>query len=143
MAGKVNELARSISQMPQVWRASLKGEGPVDLTAAKIAAASQQLLIPKSFMGGIAKTVSEKMLGDSVHEIPQNEWPSEIKDAGFEGSIIHMDELVLDIPSVIRALAEPYKDSIIKIDNISPAHDIPSPQGLHYVKLNIGKETSI
>lgn len=123
LAGKINELAKSISNMPNLWRAALKGQGPVDLSAASIAAASQQLLIPPGIMGGITKLVAQKTLGGGVHEIEKAQWPVGIRDSGFTGSLINMDELVLDVASVIRALAEPYKDTIRKID---PSDEIQS-----------------
>lgn len=115
-AGKVNKLAQSISAMPDLWREALTGNGPVDLSAAKVNAHSQHLLIPAGFMGGLVKLVTKQALGGNVHQVPEEDWPDDIKSSGFRGSVIFMDEPVLDIPSVIRALAEPFKDSIRKID---------------------------
>lgn len=111
-AGKISTLAKSISAMPERWRASLSGAGEIDLCKAHINASSQLLLIPPGLLGNISKTVAKKALGKNVREIAQNEWPEEIKKSGFNGSIIFMDELVLDIPSVIHALAEPHCQSI-------------------------------
>ncbi|MGH1377673.1 MAG: FAD-dependent oxidoreductase [Alphaproteobacteria bacterium] len=115
LAGKVNSLAKSISAMPDLWRDALDGKGSVDLRSAKISAQSQQLLIPAGFMGGLTKLVTKKALGKTVHEIPHDQWSQDIKSSGFKGSVIFMGEPVLDIPSVIRALADPYKSSIKKI----------------------------
>ncbi len=115
-AGKINKLAASISAMPDLWRAAMRGEGDVDLSAARYNAQSQYLLIPGGFMGGLVKLVTRQALGNNVHEVAKDDWPQEIKDSGFKGTVVFMDEPVLDIPSVIRALAEPYKDCIRKID---------------------------
>ncbi|MBX2834086.1 MAG: FAD-dependent oxidoreductase [Micavibrio sp.] len=119
-AGKLNKLAESISAMPDLWRSALKGEGHVDLSAARVNADSQYLMIPKSslggLMGGLVKLVTKQALGNNVHEVKQADWPEEIKDSGFKGTVVFMDEPVLDAPSVIRALAEPYKECIRKID---------------------------
>ncbi len=116
LAGKVNSLALSISKMPDIWRAALRGEGDIDLSAATINAQSQHLLIPAGFMGGLTKLVTERALGNNVHSIDKKNWPKDLQDAGFKGSLIHMDEKVLDIPSVLRALANPYKNAIKKIN---------------------------
>ena len=115
-AGKINNLAQNISAMPDLWRAALNDDGDVDLSAARMNAESQYLLIPKGFMGGLVKLVTKQALGNNVHEVPKEQWPDEIKESGFKGSVVFMDEPVLDIASVIRALAEPYKDCIRKID---------------------------
>ncbi|MCD8562499.1 MAG: FAD-binding oxidoreductase [Alphaproteobacteria bacterium] len=104
-AGQVSALAQSISAMPDLWRAALKGEGPVDLSAARVNANSQILLVPAGLMGGLVKLVTKRVLGGHVREISKTDWPEAVKNTGFQGSLIYMDEPVLDIPSVIHALA--------------------------------------
>ncbi len=111
-AGQINALAKSISAMPDLWRDALNGHGPVDLSHANMSASSQYLMIPSGFMGGLVKLVTKKALGGNVRDIPRNEWPEEILKTGFKGSVIYMDEPVLDIPSVLHALAQPYQDCI-------------------------------
>lgn len=133
IAGQVNELARSISAMPDLWRAALRGEGAVDLSAASGAASSQYMLIPPGFMGGLIGLASKKALGGNVKQLDKDAWPEEITQSGFNGSVIYMDEPVLDVSSIIRALAKPYKDCIRKIDNTDPfeylaAHNITAKQ---------------
>ncbi len=115
IAGKINNLAKSISAMPEHWRAALNGSGEIDLSATTINATSQQMLIPKGFMGNLTNIITRKALGDSVQKLPREQWSNELKNSGFNGSIVNMGELVLDVPSLIRALADPYKDSIRKI----------------------------
>ncbi len=115
LAGKVNTLAQSISKMPERWKDAMAGTGDVDLGAATVNTASQQLLIPSGFLGGITKIITQRMLGDQVREVPQAEWPKDLKNSGFKGSAIYMDEPVVDVPSVLRALADPYSDYIKKI----------------------------
>ncbi len=115
LAGKVNTLAKTISAMPDRWRDALQGNGQVDLSAAYLSAESQHLLIPSGFFGGLTKLVTQKALGQNVHNIPNTQWPENLKQSGFKGSLIHMGEPVLDVPSTIRALAKPYENCIKKI----------------------------
>jgi len=70
-AGKINNLAQNISAMPDLWRAALRGEGDVDLSAASMSAESQYLMIPKGFMGELVKLVTKQALGNNVHEVPK------------------------------------------------------------------------
>lgn len=136
-AGQINALAKSISAMPDLWRDALAGNGPVDLSAAKVSTSSQHLLIPSGFMGGLVKLVTKKALGGNVHEMARNDWPQEIRDSGFKGSVIYMDEPVLNVPSVLEALAAPYRDCIRLIDTPDDTigflerHDI-SPRKIIY-----------
>jgi len=115
-AGQINNLAKSISAMPDLWRDALNGNGPVDLSAARVSANSQHLLIPSGFMGGLVKLVTKKALGGNVHEVAKGDWPQDIIKSGFKGSVIYMDEPVLDVPSVLEALARPFMDCIRAID---------------------------
>ncbi len=138
-AGKINKLAEEISAMPDLWRAAMaSGDGDVDLRAAKTNADSQYMLIPSGFMGGLVKLVAKNALGTGVREIPKEDWPDNIKQSGFKGSVIFMNEPVLDIPSVIRALADPYKDYIYKID-WDACEIISSKDGISALK--IGDDT--
>jgi len=109
LGGKINPLARSISAMPEIWRAALRGEGPVDLSKAVVATESQLLLIPKGMIGAIMKVGAKNFLGAELDKI---KWPPEISASGFQGSVVDMGEPVLDIPSVVQALAEPLKTCI-------------------------------
>ncbi len=107
-AGKVNKLAKSISAMPDLWREALRGQGDVDLSAARMASGSQYMLIPKGLMGGLMKLVAQKALGGQVREVD----PDFLTSTGFDGRVVYMDEPVLDAPSLFRALAKPNRDSI-------------------------------
>jgi len=115
-AGKVNKLAQSISTMPNLWREALAGRGDVDLSAAQLLTDSQFLMIPSGLMGGLLKLVTRQILGESVRECERSQWPKNIEATGFDGSVVFMDEPVLDVPSVLRALADPYRESIRSID---------------------------
>lgn len=116
IAGQVSQLAREISAMPDIWRACLAGTGPVDLTAARLNAHSQMMLMPQGFGGEILKLAAQKVLGNKAQTIQPAEWPPEMKAAGFKGSALTLDEPVLDIPSTIQALAGPHLDCIHLMD---------------------------
>lgn len=121
LAGKVSSLAQSISAMPDRWREHLK----TDLQATKLNEKSHQLLIPKGFFGGLTKLVAQKALGNNVHEIKRNDWSADLINSGFSGSLIYMDEPVLNVPSLLRALAEPYRDCIKQADEEILNHITP------------------
>lgn len=112
LAGKINKLAQTMSAMPLRWRDALMGDGEVSLSQAHVHSTDQFLLIPKGLVGGVTKLMTQKILGPSASEISFNLWPDGLKNAGFSGSLIRLNEMVLDIPSVIKALANPYFSSI-------------------------------
>jgi glycine/D-amino acid oxidase-like deaminating enzyme len=118
VAGNVNALAREISAMPERWRAAFESSGEIDLSAANIASSPQLMLIPGGFMGDLISLVSKKALGASLCDIP-----SEISEAGYKGKAVALNEPVVQTGSLVRALAEPIKDRIRKIDMKDLAFD--------------------
>ena len=124
LTGKVNKLAQSISKMPDLWRDALNGIGDVDLSKAKMSAESQHLLIPQGFFGGLTALVAQKALGKHVHTVAEKDWPEDLKQSGFKGTLVFMGEPVLDIPSVLHALADPYIDCIKKISEKDAAEPL-------------------
>ncbi len=100
LGGKIIPLAKTISAMPQRWRETFKG----DCTAAP----SQTLLIPKGFVGDLMKAAAQKVLSAKA----EKDLPAYIKQTGFRGSVVTLDEPVLNIPEILRQLSQPYKDYI-------------------------------
>jgi hypothetical protein len=94
LTGKMNQLAENISAMPDRWRSTFGDH----CTAAP----SQSLFIPGGFIGGIAGFIARKRL---AHTRLVEHLPAEIRQSGFRGSIIAMDEPVLDIPQVLATLS--------------------------------------
>ena len=112
LAGNVSKVAKAISAMPDRWRAAIRGDSDeVDLQSAKPLAQSQLLLTAPGLMGGIVGMMAGGAAG--ADECAPSD---DLVAAGFKGKAYDMHELVLDMPSVLHALAEPYMDSIILVD---------------------------
>ena len=67
-------------------------------------------------MRGLLELITTKALGNKVHKVPPKDWPDSLRESGFDGTAIYMDEPVLDTKSVVKALAGPFRDSIRKIN---------------------------
>src|SRR3546814_4912846 len=67
--------------MPDRWRAALRGEGEVDLSAARVRAESQLLLMPRGLIGGLKSLVAQRALTRSRELVP-SEWPAVLRRAG-------------------------------------------------------------
>ena len=129
---KSKEVSETIAAMPARWNEALAG----DLKEARVNSDGQKLLIPKGFVGNIVKGVSKRAMKGEAAEI---DIPDDLSRAGFKGSLIHMNEAVLDIPSVVRALATPILPHIkkcegnvfefLKAHNITPKHIIFTAAG--------------
>lgn len=110
--GSTNELSESISIMPDRWKKALKGEDEVDISRAEVTCETQYLYIPKGFMGGFLSLLTKRTMIGNAKDLPQSDWPEPIKQSGFNGRVVYMDEPVLNVPSVMKALCEPYQDGV-------------------------------
>lgn len=114
LLGGVSDLARSLKAMPAHWRNALEGRGDVDLSAAGLRASSH-LMLSKRGLAADIRGVGARFT-TRARKLAANDWPDGLRDAGFDGSIDYMDEPVVDVPSVLRALADPAAGAIRRID---------------------------
>lgn len=114
LLGSVSGLARSLKAMPSRWRDALQGRGEVDLSAARLRAASHLMLSKRGFAADI-RGVGARFT-TKAQKLAREDWPAGLEEAGFDGNIDYMDEPVVDVPSVLRALAEPLRTGIRLID---------------------------
>lgn len=95
LGGKINPLAKEISAMPARWQEVLKNDC--------VAAPSQQLLITKGAMGKLKAMAVKKVLGkNATIEAPS----SQMKQSGFDGTVVTLNEPVLDVAKVLRTITD-------------------------------------
>ena len=106
LQGALTTASESISQMPQRWRDSLAGVGELDLTGVNILSHYHYLWSP----GGLAKNLmgffASKALRARVKQVKGEELPEALQSRDFKGKSYRLDELVLDVPTVIERLLE-------------------------------------
>lgn len=113
------DITQNMRDMPSIWQEALNaknslGKSPINLENAHIHSSSQSLLIPKNLAGDIVKTLTQKALNSGNNTLAQEKIDPSLKQFGFSGSVVDLQEPVLDIPSVVFNLAKPYEDCIKK-----------------------------
>lgn len=116
MVAQFSPSARRMRTMPGRWRRALDGQGDVDLSAANVNANAQLLMFSGDLKARVARLFALCALGDGVRKSPRREWPAALRDAGFQGAALALAEPVLEIGSVVRALAEPFGQAVRRID---------------------------
>ena len=112
--GNVNPSARAIAEMPDLWRACLRGQQQPDLS--KVIVRSEAC-----FIWGTGSIKSRMMLaGSSValraapEPVEKDQWPSALY--GVSGRVLKVPEPVLDSQSLLSALAERNRGRIVWTD---------------------------
>ena len=96
----------TMRDMPTLWEAT-------PFIAVTTNSKNQQMLLPSGFIGNIVKGISQRAMQGESEAIAT---PDTLQEAGFDGSVVNVNEPVLNIPLVVRALAEPYLDCIRKCE---------------------------
>lgn len=114
LTGKLNTASQSIETMPQIWRDCLSGKGIIDLSGTTILSEHQHLWSPGSLTADISAFFASKSLHSRVSKI--GTVPEPFSHPSFKGSVYALNELVLDVSSLLYQLAQPYWEAIIHYD---------------------------
>jgi hypothetical protein len=124
--------------MPARWRACYEGRGELDLTRAELLSNAHYLWSTTSLTSRISGFFASKVMRTRSTELDKKDLPAIFQHKDFHGQFYRLDEPVFDVLSVIRALAEPRKESILMINQqtLEPEKSslaVQSKQGKHYL----------
>lgn len=111
--GKLTTAAEAIAGMPARWRACLEGSGELDLQGVRVLSAHHYLWSPGNLISNLAGFFASKALRGRVDSIKGKELPTVFANPAFKGKVYRLGELVLDVPDVVRRLAELGEGSLI------------------------------
>lgn len=116
LQGAVTGHAASIARMPERWEACLGGYGEIDLTRVNYLSENQIMWPAGSILSDIAVFGAAQMVNAATRKLKQAEIPDALKREGkkFKGSVYTMPEKVLDVRSLVQAMAAPLKGRIFK-----------------------------
>ncbi len=116
LQGMMTSAAQSISTMPERWKQCLAGQGEVDLSKVQILSKQQYLWSPGTFSGKIGGFLASMTLNSQVKLLKREEFPLIFQNEDFKGQVYELDEMVIDMPSLIRELVRPNQELIFKMD---------------------------
>lgn len=137
------EASRRIAEMPGIWRACLEGRGEVDLRAARELSPRQYLWTTPGLISRIAGFGASRVIRTAVERLDPGERPPVFAGAPRGVDVYRVEEPVLAIDSVIRAMAEPLVGRIARLpDGFRFEVDSATPTaGLCAVELPVGGRT--
>lgn len=115
LTGKLTASSEVMADMPSLWRDCYEGRGELDLTQATLLSQAHYLWSTSSLTSRISGFFASKVMRARTNELDENDRPALFKHTDFKGQIYALDEPVFDAMSVIRAIAEPIKESILVI----------------------------
>jgi len=137
LTGKLTASSEAVAGMPALWRDCLQGKGEIDLSQATLLSDAHYLWSTSSLTSRISGFFASKVMRSRTNEVEKNSRPTLFNHPDFKGQIYALDEPVFDALSVVRAIAEPIKSSIMAIrkDSIQYTKEslmVESAEGVRY-----------
>ncbi|MGY4531579.1 glycerol-3-phosphate dehydrogenase [Pseudomonas sp. TE3786] len=118
--GALTGASEAIADMPRRWREALDGSGELDLRGAKVLSQAHYLWSPGTLAGNLTSFFASKAVRTRVDQVKGADLPPALQDPKFKGKVYRLNELVLDVPSLIQRLAELAGDSLLSGEAIEP-----------------------
>jgi glycerol-3-phosphate dehydrogenase len=116
LGGALTGSSEAIAAMPDHWRRCLRGEGDVDLRGAGVLSEHFYLWSSAGLGSRLTAFFGSKLARGRVETVPAAERHPVFRHADFRGNLYKLVDMVLDVPSVLRVLAERCPGSIYHAD---------------------------
>ncbi|MCP5170639.1 MAG: FAD-dependent oxidoreductase [Pseudomonadales bacterium] len=116
LGGTLSGASEAIADMPDHWRACLRGEGDVDLTGVGILSDHFFMWSSNSAVSKMSTFFASKATRGRVQKVKPAQRPEIFQHSGFKGSLYKLVDMVLNVPEVVKKLADNHPNRIFKID---------------------------
>lgn len=118
--GALSGASEAIADMPRRWREALDGKGELDLSGVRLLSEAHYLWSPGTIAGNLTSFFASKAVRGRVDQVKGSELPPALQDPRFKGKVYRLAELVIDVPSLVKKLAELAGDSLLAGEVIEP-----------------------
>ncbi len=137
--GILSKATQAIGDMPARWQSCLDGQGDVDLSSVKVLASHQLMWSKEQLSSKMLSFFASKALASRMQPVSDSARPPLFQHVGFKGVLYQLDEPVLEVTSVLKSLAKPYRDRIL---HCPPEQPVSWQQdGKHVTAMQIGDVT--
>lgn len=116
LGGALTNASEAIADMPGQWSACLQGRGDVDLRRARILSDHFHMWSTASLGSRLGGFFASRAVRGRVDAVPRAQLPSLFQDDRFHGKVYRLVDMVMDTPSLVRALADNVSGRLFTID---------------------------
>jgi glycine/D-amino acid oxidase-like deaminating enzyme len=116
LRGPVSDSAKMIAGMPALWRRCLNGEDEVDLRGARLLAEHQYLWATRAPSSRLVAFFASRLLRGRMEKLPGagvGDYPPALRHPAFRGTVYRLDEPIVEVASVLKALADRHEQAIV------------------------------
>ncbi len=118
LQGVLTQDAKAISDMPAYWLRCLEGKGDINLTRVPILSKAHYLWSPSKFTSKLTGFLAGATLASKVEALPKEAYPAVFQSPQFKGEVFSLNELVIDVPVLVRELVKDNQDAIYQIEPV-------------------------
>lgn len=137
LGGQLTGAANAIADMPAWWRRCLAGKGDVDLRGTRVLSEAYYLWPRESLRSRLNAFLGSKAVRGRVDAVDATEMPAFLRGR-IQGPLYRLQDIVLDVPSLLHTLATRHSAVIHKVDWQS-ARLLGSPEGIDAIELPGGE----
>lgn len=119
LLGQVNEAAKAVSKLPQIWQEYFKNSSDIDLSDTKVVSKHHDLWNNGELKNRLKQVLMQKTLSSTGSALSKADYPELFKTKEFKGNVYRINETVVDTNTLLESLAKPNQNKIIKIDKDS------------------------
>ena len=116
LAGALTGASEAIAEMPRHWRDCLCGDGDVDLRHTRILSDHFFMWSSETVASRVTSFLASKLTRGRVEAVHPDRRPPLLRTSEFSGSLYKLEDLVIDVPSLVANLANNIEGCCYLID---------------------------
>ena len=141
LSGALTPASDALAGMPERWRACLEGRGEINLARTRILSPAYYMWPRSSFRSRLNAFLGSKALRGRVDALEPDRYPAFFRGR-IPGPLYRLDDVVLDVPSLLESLCAPLRGRIYRID-WECARLVGDSEGIASLRLGGGEELEI
>lgn len=135
LAGSLTGESEAIKQMPGIWQDCLAGTGEINLGQTRVLSEDFYLWSSGQVASRLVSFFASKSLRGRIDKVKPKAYPSAFAGSPYKGTIYRLQDVVLDVPSLLENLAGAHRPFITQSEQ---SHWEIDDSGVSYLQLDSG-----
>lgn len=118
LQGFLTKDAQAMTDMPLTWKQCLAGKGDINLSDVPVLSTQHYLWAPQKFASKFTGFLAGATLTSKVEPLAKSLYPTVFQDPAFKGEVFSLDEIVIDVPALVRELVKANQDAVFKVEPV-------------------------
>ena len=136
LGGMLDPSSQAVAEMPERWRASLRGEAQPDLRTVRVLSPCCYMWRTDSLVSRAGLLAAQVVVRTAIDKVSKNDRPAALSQC--PGDVLRVEEQVLDTSSLLEAFRSEHSDRLLLIDGENI--EIINPSSEIQVRVTIAKD---